>query len=328
MTNLVRHLRHATLVVLTCAAATAWTADAHAQGPVDAEAAGEQASKLYRQGNAAFEQKKWAEAETAYLQAWKIAHTFDVAANLGEVALHLGRPREAARHLAFSLRSAPPSAKQAQRDRTRHFLEEAKQQIGTLRLRPSLPDAHASIDGAPVDRDELPYELFVDPGPHTIAVQHDGYQPTQTTITASAGSTQEIPLALVPFAPERRSIVPGVVLGSVGGAAVVAGSVLLGLAAAKRSQVGSLATESNHTCVVHNSAPQGICAQLASAVTQYSTLGDAGLGALVVGGAAAVAATTYMLWPTPRPGAGAERAIRVVPVVRADGATIFFTGTF
>jgi hypothetical protein len=53
-----------------------------------------------------------------------------------------------------------------------------------------------------------------------------------------------------------------------------------------------------------------------------------GLGALVVGGAAAVAATTYMLWPTPRPGAGAERAIRVLPVIAADGASILFTGTF
>src|SRR5262249_55427610 len=158
--------------------------------------------------NAAFEQRKWAEAAAAYQGAWKLARTFDVAANLGEVVLHLGRPREAAKYLAFSLRAAPPSAKAAQRERTRHFLDEARQQVGAIRLRTNVADARATIDGALVEPEDLPFELFLDPGAHTIEAQREGYGPARTTIQVGAGSTQDVSLMLV---RERRSVVPGAV---------------------------------------------------------------------------------------------------------------------
>ncbi len=170
-----RYLRHAGLVLALGASAIASSRPARAAAPVDAEAAGEQAAKFFRQGNTAFEQKKWPEAETAYLQAWRLARTFDVAANLGEVMLQLHRPREAARYLAFSVRSAPPSAKAPQRERTKHFLEETKKEVGTVVVRVNLPDARVTIDGSPVEPSELPFELFVDAGAHTIVAQHDGY---------------------------------------------------------------------------------------------------------------------------------------------------------
>jgi PEGA domain len=316
-----RHLRHAALALALGASAVASSAPARAAAPVEAEAAGEQAGKLFRQGNAAFEQKKWAEAEAAYLQAWNLARTFDVAANLGEVNLQLGRPREAARYLAFSVRSAPPSAKAPQRERTKHFLEEARKQVGAILVLVNLPDAHVAIDGHPVESGDLPFELFVDPAAHTIVAQRDGYVDARATIQVSAGSTQEVPLVL------RRSVVPGAVLGGVAGAALVTSAVLLGVGASKRSSAQSLnasIVSERHTCVAGASNLDARCPQLNDTALSAGTFHDTGVGVLAGAGAVAVGTAAYFLWRASTP----SRAVRVAPTVSPTSAGVLFVGSF
>lgn len=188
-----------------------------------AETDTERAARLYQQGNAAFEQKQWAEAEAAYLGAWNIAHTFDVAANLGVVEMHLGKHRAAAEFLAYSARTAPPSSKPAQRQRTQQLLDEAKAKVGTVHVKLSGPSATASIDGTVIATEDLGNDLFVDPGKHVLEASGAGSAPARVSFDVGAGEEKDVALALVPLPPERRSIVPLVVLATASAAALGVG---------------------------------------------------------------------------------------------------------
>jgi tetratricopeptide (TPR) repeat protein len=181
-------------------AALAMPALAYAQSDAPATQAaqtdGERAAPFFQEGVRAADQKQWNEAEAAYLKAWAIAKAFDIAANLGSVELKLGKPRLAATHLAFSLRMAPPSAKAPNLDQTRRFLEEAKKQIGVLRVRLNVLEAEVSIDGKLLSQEESAGEIFVEPGTHRVAAQSLDYARSEKTVTVQAGSSQEVALSL------------------------------------------------------------------------------------------------------------------------------------
>src|SRR5262249_18342779 len=146
-------------------------------------------------------QKRWQEAEAAYLKAWAIMHSFDIAANLGEVELRLDKPRQAAEMLSFALRTAPPSAKPGQRERIQHFLEEAQQKVFALYHSVSPKGARVLVDGVAVDasllgdatKDPTKEErgagaIYLDPGDHKYEVMLEGYTPRSEVFHAEAGA--------------------------------------------------------------------------------------------------------------------------------------------
>ena len=106
-----RPVHHATLLVIALGTTATWSAIAHAADQAAPAAPVAQAASFYQQGNVEFEKKNWPGAEAAYLKAWAITRTFDVAVNLGEVEFHLGKMRDAVEYLSYSLRTAPPSSK-------------------------------------------------------------------------------------------------------------------------------------------------------------------------------------------------------------------------
>ncbi|KYF85741.1 hypothetical protein BE17_28695, partial [Sorangium cellulosum] len=161
----------------------------------------------------AFKQKRWSDAELLYLKAWALVRSFDIAANLGEVQLQLKKPRSAAAFLAFALRTAPPSAKPEQIARMRHFLDEAKTQVGALRVRvKSAPDAEVFVDGERVPAEEVKHEIYVEPGPHVLVLRRAGYEEEVVRLMAGPGVTETITQELKPKAektPEATATMPG-----------------------------------------------------------------------------------------------------------------------
>lgn len=324
-----RSTRHALILVAACTLTHAWVSEARADKPTAAESPGEKAAKYFRQGNAAFEQKKWAEAEAAYRQAWQLARTFDVAANLGEVLLRLDKPRDAARFLAFSIKAAPPSAKAAHRDRTRHFLEEAKSKVGTIRLRLNVSGARVTLDGAAVDPDEVADELFVDPGRHSLVASHEGHQDARAIFNAAAGSSRDVTLTLAPMEAPRRSIVPGVVMGSAAGVALATGIGLLVGGANKRADARDVSTSiqnAKHSCVSGAANFDSRCASLNDTANSAGTFHNAGVGLLVGAGALAAGTVAYLLWPAPMP--SRTGSVRAAPMVSATSAGLVPSGSF
>src|SRR6185437_11786676 len=164
-------------------------------------------------------------------------------------------------------------------------LDEAKKQVGTIVVLLNLPEARVTIDGVAVDKNDLPFELFVDPGAHTIVAQRDGFVDAHATIDAHAGAAQEVPLVL------HRSVVPGAALAGGAGAALVTGVVLEVVAASQRSSatsVGASIQAEHHTCVLGAINYDARCVDLANTAHSSDTLHDAGIGVLVIAGAAAL----------------------------------------
>jgi tetratricopeptide (TPR) repeat protein len=303
----------------------------------------ERALRAYQKGSFALRQGRYADAEAAYLEAWSIVKAYDVAANLGLVALKLHRPRDAAERLAYSLRAAPLDVDRKKAARVRELLAEAKQQVGTLEVPPLVSEIALRIDGAYVKSSSLPQEVFVDPGTHRVVVQRQGYADAVVMIEARPGSVHEVSLALAPLPPpappkasvpaplprpaEQRGTAPLLALGAMSAAWLAAG---IGMtvasndasdeADAQREALGIAAGQ----CGAPPASFTSRCVNLAAATSRHDRLGAAAGVACAASAALALGAVTYALWPRPTP--AQTGSVRALPELRAGGAGITLRG--
>ena len=142
-------------------------------------------------GNRAFKEGKFAAAEEAYRAAFALKKGYDIAGNLGAAELALGLHREAARHLAFTLRLFPITGDPALREQMKKAFEQCRREVGALRVKVAPAGAAVRVDGAPVTTEEEPRaagvsaapdgeapqvdEVFVDPGEHVVEAALEGY---------------------------------------------------------------------------------------------------------------------------------------------------------
>lgn len=315
---------------LTCAVigvCTAVVVPAHAEDTaVDAVATKQR--ELYDQGNKLYDQKKFPEAEAAYLAAWKVKKGYDLAANLGDVELLNGKARIAAEHLSYALREFPAGGKPALRQQLTKRLAEARQLVLAVHVEVNKPGAEVFVDGQSIGRAPVADEVFVDPAGCTIEAKLDGFVDVRQAVSPDKSGAANVKLTLVPK-PERRSVVPAVVLGSVAVIGVASGIGLLVGGASKRSSAESLFNsilDEKKSCVANAYNFDARCTQLSEMSSSSDTLHNVGVGMLVGGGALALATGAYLLWPAPKTTTGST--VRLVPVVAETGGTILATGTF
>jgi tetratricopeptide (TPR) repeat protein len=290
-------------------------------------------------GNAAFREGRFAEAEKAYREAWTLKKGYDVAGNLGAAELAQGKTREAAEHLAFTLRLFPLTGDPALRERMQKALSQCRHGVGAVRIQVDPPGAQIVVDGAPRGTAPLADEVFVEPGEHLVEARLSGYTVGRDHVRVGAGASVGLTLLLRPLpgpraqvvelpAPKRRSAAPALALG--GGALVGfgLGAALIGLSASRRSDAASVREAirgGGGSCVQGaGNFDGGRCPALTSKLHADDTLHDVGVGAFVTGAAAAAGAVTYLLWPTPRAG----RAVRVGPVFDDKGGGLQLSGRF
>src|SRR5271156_5274778 len=94
-----------------------------------------QVVQLFDQAEDAFAKGDKQGAYNAYRAAWALQKSYDIAGNLGNVELKLGKYRDAAERLAFSLENFPPTGEEATQKATERKLAEAVKEIGRLHLR-------------------------------------------------------------------------------------------------------------------------------------------------------------------------------------------------
>ena len=313
-------------ILAVCAALSApalASAPVHAQ-PADPAALLAQQRQWFDQGNKLYDQTKLPEAEHAYLQAWKLKKSFDVAGNLGNVEADMKKWRAAGEYLAFAIREFPAGGKPAQRDGLIQRLAEAQKQVGRLRLHVAKPGAEVFVDGASVGLAPLPDDVYVDPGSHLVEVRLDGYPPTQVTLTAARAQVSETDIALKSGGANKKVIIAGA---AVAGVAAITGAVLLGVSASKGSSASSLYTtlKASGGCPPASSSPTGQCGQLKSDLDAKSTLGSAGVWMLVGAGVVGLGTLVYGLAGGPR---AARTGLVIAPVVTAQGGGFFAQGSF
>lgn len=299
-----------------------------AQGstPASAETA-KRADVFFKQGVRLYSDKKWAEAEAAFLSAWALNPTFDVAYNLGSAEYQLGKYRGAAEHLAFALHHWPLiDATSSLRKTAEQRFEESRAMVATLTVKVNVPRAEVFVDGKSVGRSPLEADIFVEPGAHTIEVKLDGYNDAKEAVQAAKGASQTVTLTLVasvpmpsttatssaapaasstPSAPPpKRSPVPAI---AVGGVAVGAAAVGVGFFVAsnsKRDEVFTLdktIVQQDHQHCVGPGPIDKHCPEIINAARDRDTFNRVAIGAVVGAGVLAAGALAYLLWPAPKP---------------------------
>lgn len=279
------------------------------------------ADEWFEKGVSAYGARKLKDAEAAFLEAWKVKQTQDIAANLGAVEMELGHHRAAAEHLRFAVEHAAPTDSDDARRATKLRYEAARKLVGAVRVRVNVEGARVSINGEVMSAAQLANERFVEPGTVTVEAKLDGYKDARVTLDVGRGSSKE---AAIVLERERRNPIPAIVMGSAGAVALGLGLSFIGIAESKRGQAKSLADQTNHACPVSDPAPTGKCAELASVASSADTFGNAGIGLLVVAGVAAAGVTTYMLWPQSKP----QSALRLTPTMGPRVGGLVFSGSF
>ncbi|XXX77804.1 PEGA domain-containing protein [Sorangium sp. So ce134] len=358
--------RHALLcslglaIALVAPASSAQT-DAGARGATETEALTDKARQLYDEGLAALNRSRWAEAHASFLAAWRIKQHYQIASNLGVAELRLGKHRDAAEHLSWYLREAP-AERTAQRQRAEVLLKEALAKVAAITVQTTPEGAEVTVDGAVVGRTPLALPVFLEPGPHAISAELDGYTAERQQIEPAAGHTGGITLQLKPARaeapaalgappaagpraareapparppettvapPEGRSWVPVIVLGA---ASVVGLGVGVGMTVASndandeaRAQSRSI-QDAGGQCIEPPMAFTGRCAELDRLGAKADGLGDAAFGSYIASGVSALAALTYALWP--RRAATNSTEVSVLPNVGLHGSGIIVVGAW
>lgn len=302
-------------------------AGAYAQEPDATATLTDEARSYYLEGNKALAKEDWKAAEAAFRKAWGLSPTYDVAANLGQAVYKLGSPREAAELFAYSLRTAPPSAKPAARAQTAELLQLAKKQVATVRIHVDVKDAIVVVDGKPIDAVFAGDEVFVDPGTRTLEARAPGYEGKAITIDAVADTSREVTLPLTPIQPARPSLVPVISLGAlaVAGIGVGIGTAVVSndKGAAADAQLATIRATSG-PC--DKSSPSAACKTLHGLRGEQRDFGNTAIWSFVGAGAAGAGAVIY--WLVTRPEAPRGTGASVTPVVGTGFGGVEVHGTW
>jgi hypothetical protein len=347
----------AALLMTACLGGAAAAADPPAATP-GVEAA-KKADALFHEGVRFVTQQSWKEAEEKFLGAWALNPTYDVAANLGQTQYRMGKYRDAAEHLAFALKHWPIIGKKEPREGAQKRFEEVRGHVGAVKIQVSVAGATVLVDGKEVGKSPIEIEVYVEPGKRTFAAKLAGYEDAKQTIEATAGGEQSVTMALmasvsaakvVPAASasaaqsppvpsagsstQRRSVVPGVVLGGAAGVALATSIGLLVNGGAKGSSARDThdaILKAGHSCVMGASNYDARCAQLSNTGKAGDTLHNVGVGLLVGAGVAAVGAAAYFLWPVSsasRATMSRRRSLSLAPSVSVTSAGLLISGAF
>jgi hypothetical protein len=198
------------------------------------------------------------------------------------------------------------------------------------------PDAtlRATVDGAVLQAATVRLPRKVDPGKHIVEVSAPGYRPAHVEVVIAEGQQQSIPIALEasatsptgPAALAHAEAEPGsnasssrrtiaFVVGGVGVAGVVVGSVFGAVAGAKWSRAR---TDCGVSCAP-GSTPQ---AERSAALTDaaISTVGLVAGGVLLAG-----AIALYVTGPS---GTSVGTGIQLAPMIGASGDGLLLRGAF
>src|SRR5262249_19005102 len=147
-------------------AALSMTAPSAAQSTpaTNAGDATEKARELHTKGDMLYEQGDYQGAHAAYLAAWSLKKHYQIAGNLGDCEVRLGRYRDAAEHLSYFLREYPANKPAERREDGRRLFEEARSKIGTIHVAVDPPGAKILVDGELVGESPLQEPLYVEPG--------------------------------------------------------------------------------------------------------------------------------------------------------------------
>jgi tetratricopeptide (TPR) repeat protein len=138
---------------------------------------------------------RWDEARASFIKACRLADDYKIVAHLGAIEFRLGRYVDAAEHLRYALRTAPPDLSPGARAVGEAMLKAAQSRIGTVTVRVLDAEAEIELDGARVGRTPINEPLFVGTGLRVFYARAEGYVADRVVRNIVAGSTVDVALA-------------------------------------------------------------------------------------------------------------------------------------
>lgn len=296
-----------------------------------APGARDRADELFGLANEAFDADKVDEAYALYQQAFALKRTYDIAGNLGQVELKMGKFRDAAEHLSFTLRFFPPTGKDAPREAIRRAFDAARKEVGTLTIKVNVQGAAVSIDGKLLGRSPFATEVFVEPGKRTLEASLEAHLPTHIVIEIAKNERRNVDLSLTPKAqpPPPPRNVPLLLTGF--GLSLAAAGSGLGLmigASNKSIEADGLlqqiyAGEPGATCPCGSDKNR---ARLKGLRQDHDLFFNAAVGLFAGAGVLALGTAVYALTPSFQK--APSRTARIVPVVSEHGGGALVVGSF
>ncbi|WP_438002902.1 hypothetical protein WME89_28725 [Sorangium sp. So ce321] len=318
---------------------------------------------------------KWSEAEAAYEAAMKAAEAAgasdaeraEIVGELGLCELALRKDREAAGHLAQSLAQRGALSSSLQR-RVEEGLQKAEKRVATLYLAVNPPDAEVLVDGEALERRAPTYEVFLEPGHHTVRARLIGHAEAESSFDAGAGKEHTLALKLLrepdsaargpgvatPARPGAPGVQPGAAVARpgdpvarsrlpatelrIGGVALAAatgalGTVFLVRAAVRhddyRERGAGLRAQGWQTWTCQESGDVPACAELRALRKERDLFSTLGLVSVAASGVFAVA-TAVSFWNDLSRTAGqpSREGVRVVPLAAERQAGVLLQGVW
>lgn len=336
------------IAVLAAMASVTLSADSRGADP------GKEAEEHYLRGKVLL---KTGDVKGAYLEykaSWNLKQSYDIAANLGNLELDQGMPRDAAEHLAFALRTVAVTVPQDRIEAMRDLFSKARRLVGAASIKVNVPGAEILVDGRTVGRSPLDGEIFLDPGKRTIEARLNAYVPAKKVVDVARASTEPVELVLVlagaaPSAtpssvpsvpptshPPPKNMVPVGVGVAVAAAALGVGIVGLVYSGSNSSEVTRLQGEltpldlkGTHS-VCASSAPPDQCAKLDSALVAKGSWRNVAITGFATAGVVALATAAWVLLPGPHAAPSSDKASPVHASFSAgpNGGSVTVGGQF
>ena len=302
------------------------------------------ADQYFFEAKAKAAQERWVDALVLLEKAWQLKPSHDIAGNLGQVALKLGRYRLSATFLERCLRLFPPTGNAEQRAQIQVLFELARAHVATVRLHATPQPGEVVLDRATIlgrvgDSEE---PIFVDPGTHIIQIRRDGRIVFEQSFMAVASATHDVNMARdnssaslagisVPTLAgsagqvshdssaatiEQRSYLPVVIGAGVAVVGFVSAALFLSAAHNEVETADSLIG-----AIGSGSCPSSIYAADCRALRDANVRADArynwGHAMLGVGGAATLVSMGYLLWPVSNTSHSANNSgVKAKPIAR------------
>ncbi len=155
------------------------------------EAPREQSRAVYHEGLDLAKHEQWAEAYGKFVEAQKLYSSPVYLFNIGVCQRALGRYVGALGTFKSYLAAASGAEHEATRELAGGYVTELEGRVARLTVAPEPADSTVAIDGQP-----SPSVALLDPGQHTIRVEHDGYRAAFVDRALHSGDNGSLPVQL------------------------------------------------------------------------------------------------------------------------------------
>lgn len=317
----------AALLVVCCSArsGTASAADARPLKPAPVVIR-DAADEWFDKGSSAYDAHRLKDAETAFLEAWKLKKTPDIAANLGQVESELGRHRQAATFFSYAVKNAAPTDSQEARRDVKQRLEDARKLVGLVHVRVNVVGATVLLNGESIGVAPLADDVFAEPGPATFTAKFAGHADARAVVQVTKGSSNDAVLDLVASAGESEGANPAIVIGGTAATGVALGIGAL-FAALSNGKVSDAKKIGDWTpCYGPTPPVPNRCVELDGLRRNSVTFANASFWGFVGAGALGASTLVYALVASKKDKAPPTVGLQIVPVPMANGGGVVVGG--